>query len=186
MIIAAEYSFSNGCAIQKTLLQEVEDIIAVVDALSCKTKKSKEKTMKGKMLYSPTDLNNAFAQGFESKGWRKKRVSIPQPTIADHYRSGYLRKQMRPAYREIDFLKERLGIEVQFGVYQSMVYDVYVKFPIFRNLGYIDAGIEIVPVKSFTDEMSTSVPYFERFVWELKASGVVDIDIPVLIFGIDA
>ena len=55
---------------------------------------------------------------------------------------------MRPAYREIDFLKERLGIEVQFGKYAFMVYNVCAKMTIFRNLGYIDAGIEIVPVKS--------------------------------------
>ena len=189
MIIAAEYSFNDGHSIQKThpyLLQEVEDIIATVDASSCKTKKSKEKTMKGKMLYSPPDLNRAFDQGFGSKGWQKKRVLIPHTTTAVHYRRGYSPRQIRSAHREIDFLKERLGIEVQFGVYQSMVYDVYVKIPIFRNLGYIDAGIEIVPMKSFTDDMSTGVPYFERFVWESEACGVADIDIPVLIFGIDA
>ena len=67
-----------------------------------------------------------------------------------------------------------------------MVYNVCAKMTIFRNLGYIDAGIEIVPMKSFTEDMSTGVPYFERFVWESETRGVADIDIPVLIFGIDA
>ena len=57
---------------------------------------------------------------------------------------------------------------------------------IFSNLGLIDAGIEIVPVKSFADEMSTGVSYFEQFVWDLETRGVADIDIPVLIFGLDA
>ena len=57
---------------------------------------------------------------------------------------------------------------------------------IFRNLGHIDAGVEIVPVKGFADQMSTGVSYFEQFVWDLKARGVADIDIPVLIIGIDA
>ena len=56
---------------------------------------------------------------------------------------------------------------------------------IFRNLGYIDAGIEVVPVKSFADDMSTGVSYFEQFVWDLENRGVSDIDIPVLIYGID-
>ena len=92
---------------------------------------------------------------------------------------------MRPAYREIDFLKERLGIEVQFGKYAFMVYNVCAKMTIFRNLEYIDAGIEIVPVKSFADDMSTGVSYFEQFVWDLEQRGVADIDIPVLILGID-
>jgi len=50
----------------------------------------------------------------------------------------------------------------------------------------IDAGVEIVPVKSFADEMSSGVSYFEQFVWDLKNRGVADIDIPVMILGIDA
>ncbi|MDD9974957.1 MAG: BglII/BstYI family type II restriction endonuclease [Candidatus Poribacteria bacterium] len=186
MIIAAEYSFNNGDSIKEKyphLLQEVEDIIASVDASHYKTKESKEITMPGKMLYSPPDLNSAFAEGFESKGWQKKRVTCTYST--DHYRPGYSPKQMHPAYREMDFLKERLGIEVQFGKHSFMVYNACAKMTIFRNLGYIDAGIEIVPVKPFADDMSTGVSYFEQFVWDLETRGVADIDIPVLIFGID-
>lgn len=186
MIIAAEYSFNDRHSIQEThpyLLQEVKDIIATVDALHYKVKESKEITMPGKMLYSPPDLNSAFAQGFGAKGWQKKRVTCHYST--DYYRPGYLPKQMRPAYREIDFLKGRLGVEIQFGKYAFMVYNVCAKMTIFRNLGYIDAGIEVVPVKSFADDMSTGVSYFEQFVWDLENRGVSDIDIPVLIYGID-
>ena len=186
MIITAEYSFNDGHSIQEThphLLKEVEDIIAGVDASHHKTKESKEITMPGKMLYSPPDLNSAFAEGFESKGWQKKRVTCTYST--DHYRPGYSPKQMHPAYREMDFLKGRLGVEVQFGKYAFMVYNVCAKMTIFRNLGHIDAGIDIVPVKSFAGDMSTGVSYFEQFVWDLETRGVADIDIPVLIFGID-
>ena len=46
--------------------------------------------------------------------------------------------------------------------------------------------MEIVPVKTFVDEMSTGVSYFEPFVWDLDHRGVADIDIPVLILGIAA
>lgn len=49
----------------------------------------------------------------------------------------------------------------------------------------IDCGIEIVPVKGLADEMSTGVSYFEQFVWDLEHRGISDIDIPVLIIGID-
>ncbi len=187
MIIAAEYSFNGGDAIQKEythLSQDVKDIIASVDASQCKTKKSKEITMSGKMLYSPKDLNSVFAEGFKSKGWEKKRVKCNYPT--NYYLPGHTPKPMRQsAYREMDFLKEGLGVEIQFGKYAFMVYNVCAKMTIFHNLGYIDAGIEIVPIKSFADEMSTGVSYFEQFVWDLETRGVADIDIPVLIYGID-
>ena len=85
----------------------------------------------------------------------------------------------------MDFLKEKLGVEVQFGKYSFMVYNVAAKMTIFHNLGIIDAGVEIVPVKRFADQMSTGVSYFEQFIWDLEHRGVADIDIPVLILGID-
>jgi hypothetical protein len=83
-------------------------------------------------------------------------------------------------------VKEKLGVEVQFGKYAFMVYNVCAKMTIFHKLGHINAGIEIVPIKHFADQMSTGVSYFEQFVWDLQHRGVSDIDIPVLIVGIDA
>lgn len=187
MVIAAEYYFNGGEIIKDTrenLLNEVNSVIASVDALQCKTKISEEITMPGKMLFSPKDLNDAFAKGFEAKGWEKKRVKCDYPT--NYYREGYSPKPIRQtAYREMDFLKERLGVEVQFGKYAFMVYNVCAKMTIFHNLGYIDMGVEIVPIKSFADDMSTGVSYFEQFVWDLEKRGVANIDIPVIIYGID-
>ena len=86
----------------------------------------------------------------------------------------------------MDFLKENLGVEVQFGKYSFMVYNVAAKMTIFRNLGFIDTGIEVVPVKRFALQMSSGVSYFEQFVWDLEQRGVADIDVPVLILGIDS
>ncbi len=56
-------------------------------------------------------------------------------------------------FREMDFVKPgiKLGIEVQFGKYAFMVYNVCAKMTIFRNLGVIDTGIEIVPVKDMVN-----------------------------------
>jgi hypothetical protein len=107
------------------------------------------------------------------------------------YPSRYYLKEFTPpklnkgAFREIDFIKRNLGIEVQFGKYAFMVYNVCAKMTIFKKLGLINEGIEIVPVKSFVDYMSSGVSYFEQFVWDLEQRGVSDIDIPVLILGID-
>ena len=86
----------------------------------------------------------------------------------------------------MDFVKSKLGVEVQFGKYAFMVYNVCAKMTIFKNLQHIDCGIEIVPVKAFANEMSTGVSYFEQFLWDLEVRGVSNIDIPVLIIGIDA
>ena len=55
----------------------------------------------------------------------------------------------------MDFVKNKIGVEVQFGKYAFMVYNVCAKMTIFHNLGIINKGIEIVLVKEFADEMST-------------------------------
>ena len=84
----------------------------------------------------------------------------------------------------MDFVKDSLGVEVQFGKYSFMVYNVAAKMTIFKNLGVIEAGIEIVPVKELALQMSSGVSYFEQFTWDLEKRGVSNIDTPVLILGI--
>ena len=59
------------------------------------------------------------------------------------------------------------------------------KMTIFYNHNIIDAGIEIVPMKNMADQMSTGVSYFEQIKWDLQNRGVADIDIPVIVVGID-
>lgn len=187
--IVGEYPFNNGSVIRELyphLVDEVEAAINSVYAEVHRTKRSKEKTMVGRMLYNPASINASLQQQLYARRWKKHKVYCEYPT--EYYIPDYTphsaKRSPRP-YREIDFLKDNVGIEVQFGKYSFMVYNVCAKMTIFHNMGYIEHGIEVVPVKSFADEMSTGVSYFEQFVWDLSKRGVGDIDIPVLILGID-
>jgi hypothetical protein len=189
MIIAGVFSFKQGKdIIQAQYIEEmrdVEQIIAAVDSARCKTKTSREKTMLGRTLYSPRALNKAFNKEFESRGWNKCKVQCEYPN--QYYVTGIAPDNTsKGAFREMDFVKNRVGVEIQFGKYAFMVYNVCAKMTIFHNLGVIDVGIEIVPIKLFADEMSTGVSYFEQFVWDLEHRGVADIDIPVLVLGVTA
>ncbi|MBI3360246.1 MAG: restriction endonuclease [Chloroflexi bacterium] len=195
MIIAGIYSFHGGQdAIRSRFsseLEETEQIIAAIDSSKHKTKVSKEKTMPGRKLYKPGALNKAFKAEFEARGWQRHKVLCEYPiqyyTPAYSTSTSSTKKTRRPRpFREVDFVKNRVGIEVQFGKYAFMVYNVCAKMTIFHNMGLIDVGIEIVPLKAFADEMATGVSYFEQFVWDLEHRGVANIDIPVLILGIAA
>lgn len=137
-------------------------------------------------MFSPVSLNRAFKKAFaQFDGWRPVRVSCDYSDR--HYAEDYeTRITSRGAFREMDFVKRKLGVEVQFGKYAFMVYNVCAKMTIFHNLGHIDCGVEIVPVKALAQEMSSGVSYFEQFVRDLDHRGVADIDIPVLILGVDA
>ncbi len=189
MRIAGIYSFNDGVDVihrrYSDLLTEIENCIVSIDASQCKTKESEEITMPGAMLYSPVVLNTQFKNILYPIGWNPILVPCDYPT--QYYVTGYEPIPLRKgAFREMDFVKRRLGVEVQFGKYSFMVYNVAAKMTIFKNLSFIDTGIEIVPVKHLANEMSSGVSYFEQFLWDLEKRGVSNIDIPVMIIGIDA
>jgi len=188
MRIVGVYSFNGGREIIEAQfaaeLHEIEQVIAVVDSEKHKTKTSLEKTMPGRRLYSPRALNKAFKAKFEELDWHTFRIACEYP--GQYYVEGYQQdNSFSGAFREMDFVKNRVGVEIQFGKYAFMVYNVCAKMTIFHKLDVIDVGIEVVPVKEFANEMSTGVSYFEQFVWDLEQRGVSNIDIPVLVLGIN-
>jgi len=190
MRIAGIYSFNNGREVVEAqypkLLGEIKEVIASINEEDHKSKESEEITMSGQMLYAPKSLNKAFKADFARiGGWSPIRVKAEYSV--KHYEEGYKAAPMnRGAFREMDFVKQNLGVEVQFGKYAFMVYNVCAKMTIFQKLGHIKAGVEIVPMKAFVDQMSSGVSYFEQFVWDLEQRGVSNIDIPVMILGIAA
>src|SRR5579883_223609 len=78
MIVAGKFSFNGGdAAIQARyphLLPEIEKVIAAVKAEEHKTKESIEKTMLGRMLYSPSSLNRAFKEALNAMDWSRLRA----------------------------------------------------------------------------------------------------------------
>lgn len=192
MKIVARYDFNGGknsvFGKYKKEFDEIEFAINSIDAKNFKTKISEEKTMQGRMLFSPSEINKEFKLLLSQWGWKNHTVTCEY--IYGDFFQNYIqaRSSHVPPFRDMDFVKPGvgLGVEVQFGKYAFMVYNVCAKMTIFRNMGVIDTGIEIVPVKNFADEMSTGVSYFEQFAWDLEKRGVSNIDIPVLILGVDA
>jgi hypothetical protein len=181
MEIIAEFSFNNGKEFiekhHKEELREIREIISLVDASRFKTKISKEKTMAGRMLYSPKRINNEFMRLFKSRGWTPVRIDVRTfvPETGEIHRG----------FREMDLVKNKLGLELQFGKYAFMVYNILAKMTIFAKQGIIDSGVEIVPMLSLASEMSSGVSYFEQIKTDLEYRGISNIDIPVLVLGVD-
>lgn len=187
MRIVGKYHFNDP---KKTIesrykaeLEEIRQVISLVNASDHLLKESKEKTMMGRLLYSPSRLNKAFSTAFRELGWTNQRV--PSIYSTEYYLDDYVPiSKTREAFRDMDFVKNKLGVEVQFGKYSFMVYNVAAKMTIFRKLRIIKCGVEIVPVKELAKKMSSGVSYFEQFVWDLEQRGTSNIDTPVLILGI--
>ena len=88
MRIGARYSHLNGeeflIVHRKALWEEVLAVIESVDAESCRTKVSRERTKAGDLLYSPVDMNKAMETGFKARGWEQRKTEL-----LGHSRRGY-------------------------------------------------------------------------------------------------
>ena len=77
MRVVALYSFNGGKEqVEKYYQKELTEIYEVIQGVNAeehKVKESKEKTMLGRMLYSPLGLNVAFAREFKPRNWAKYR-----------------------------------------------------------------------------------------------------------------
>ena len=192
MQIVKRYSHKNGLTLlsqhKLTLLQEIETSIQSISAIDCLAKISSEpsKVKKwGGLLFSPIALNHYFVERLLIPHgwleWNEKRQKYQQPTLSfpdDTTISGADRR------RTMDGLKDGVGLEIQFGKYAFMGYDIFSKMIIFHKHSLIDYGIEIVLVQEMIDCMSTGVSAFEHIMIDFEYRGEADIDIPVLVLGI--
>lgn len=202
MKIVERYSHLNGYEYllvhQKKLWKEIESVISSVDANKCKTKISKEKTMKGKVLYSPIDMNSEFSHLLQDYGWKESRVSywvtkseqLIRKTLsmsADQQKAEIERagEEAIYSYNQTDFVKERVAIEVQFGKYSFVAYDLFVKHIAFYIGDQIDVGIEILPMKSLSKNMSSGVPYYEGEFYNVIRQGRGVPAVPLVIIGVE-
>lgn len=116
--------------------------------------------MIGRLLYDPRELNKLFKEAFRKKEFKELRdrydIKIPnyKPII-------------KGAYKQIDFVKDGILVEVQFGKYAFMFYDM-VKFQYFFNENKANVGVEIVACHNFQKQMSTGVSYDEQLVYDIE------------------
>lgn len=54
---------------ERKMWSEIEGVISTIDAAACKTKVSKEKTMRDRLLYSPTAINKCFKDELKKLDW---------------------------------------------------------------------------------------------------------------------
>ncbi|MEA3508080.1 MAG: BglII/BstYI family type II restriction endonuclease, partial [Synergistota bacterium] len=90
------------------------------------------------------------------------------------------------SYNQTDFVKDRVAIEVQFGKYAFVAYDLFVKHLAFYVRDHIDVGIEILPMKSLQSEMSSGVAYYEGEFYNVVRQGRGVPAVPLVLIGIES
>jgi hypothetical protein len=176
---------------------DIKRIVRSIDSEKYKTKVSKEKSMKGRLCYSPVELNARFCDGFHDAGWKESRTSY---WVTDDYDLIKKTLQMEPArqkieiesagkhpifsYNQTDFVKDRVAVEVQLGKYSFIAYDLFVKHLAFYVGDQIDLGIEILAMKSMQAQMSSGPGYYEGALYDLARQGRGVPAVPLILIGI--
>ncbi|OIO89091.1 MAG: BstYI [Anaerolineae bacterium CG2_30_64_16] len=180
MRIIYDYSHLGGSEILQVRYPECNrDIYEVITQIVAeRTKVSREKTKRGQRLYAPSDMNRQFREEFTRRGYRELRdtytITLPDSEIA-----------IPGAFKQIDFVKDKVLIEIQFGKYFAMFYDM-AKFQYFFNESKADVGVEIVPCHALHKQMSTGVAFGEQLVYDIERLKRHFPAVPVKVILIDA
>jgi len=201
MRIVETYSHLNGLEYlmvhKPTLWEELTQAIAAVDAEACRTKVSKEIRTKDKLLYSPIDMNCAMDAELAGRGWAEERTTywvtsdaklirrtLQMPAAEQKAEIEAAGAEPILSYNQTDFVKDRVAVEVQFGKYSFVAYDLFVKHMAFFVGDKIDVGIEVLPMKCLQTEMSSGVGYYEGELYNLIREGRGVPAVPLVMVGI--
>lgn len=201
MRIVEQYSHLNGLEFllvhKPSLWKEIQSIVKGIDASACRTKVSKEVRTKDKVLYSPIDMNRAMNKGFAKHKWTERRTSYWVTSDAKLIRKTLFMPPhqqkaeiegagLKPllSHNQTDFVKERIAVEVQFGKYAFVAYDLFVKHMAFFVGDQIDVGVEILPMKELQQEMSSGVGYYEGELYNLIREGRGVPAVPLVLIGV--
>ena len=89
------------------------------------------------------------------------------------------------SYNQTDFVKDRVALEVQFGKYSFVAYDLFVKHLAFYVGDRIDVGVEILPMKVLQSQMSSGVAYYEGEFYNVVRQGRGVPSVPLVLLGIE-
>lgn len=201
MRIEQYYSHLNGYEHIKVhkpaIWDELAEVISSIDAAACKTKRSKEKRKKGRVLYSPKAMNKCFHKSLAARRWEPSVTRywvtadhrLIRKTVgmsADEQKAEIEAAGAVPiaSYNQTDFIKDRIQVEVQFGKYAFVAFDMFVKHMAFYVGDQMDVGIEVLPMKSLQAEMSSGVPYYERGLYDLLRQGRSTPAVPLVVVGV--
>lgn len=203
MKIAQKYSHLNGeeylIVHHNDLYKEIKQVIASIDADQFRTKISKEKRKIGNKLLSPINLNEAFDKEFNKRKWIESRYNYYITLNRELMEKSVLmsakeqkefliangEKEPIFSYNQTDFVKNKIAVEVQFGKYAFVAFDLFVKHMLFYSGGVINLGIEILPTKKMQSQMSSGVAYYEGEVYNVMRQGRNSPPVPLLILGIE-
>jgi hypothetical protein len=209
MKIVYEHSHLNGKEYLQVHfpaeLKEIENVILQVNGDVWKKSAENVKKLRAQRsgkdfaeVYDQNNINYQFKELFRQAGWLGKRYTYfatPDERVAREVMSlppVEARKIIEenglipyPRGNQTDFMKNGIGIEVQFGKYAFVAYDFFVKHMTFFISGDINVGVEIIPTNSMMQRMDSGPANYEGEIFNLYRQGRNTPAVPLWVLGIE-
>ena len=176
MIKVYEHSHFGGAQV---LLADHPGVDAEINAIIAGVRPAAS-DKEGRRVYSAREINRHFRREFQARGYRELRdtytIELPNYPV-----------KIRGAFKQVDFVKGRVLVEVQLGKYFAMFYDM-AKFQYFFNENKADVGVEIVPCVHLKRGMSSGVSYGEQLIFDIERlrRHFPAVPVKVILVGMDA
>jgi hypothetical protein len=199
------YSYHNAVEVfQEEYEEELNDIFEVIERIPAKSifvKDSNESQYSDIFLASPVTMNHMILiEGlYEEKDWSvdhgaargkkyiEERGKEPK-SVSNSECALDIAQDQRWGKRTVDAIKNRVAVEIQFGKYAFMMYDVLAKFGHFTRANRMDIGVELVPSNQLYQTMPSGPGYYEQLKTELEhlPNGYISEEhrIPVMVLGV--
>lgn len=209
MKIAYEHSHLNGKEYLQIHfpgeLQEIINVITNVDGdvwkRSAERAKNERAQRAGKAyaeVYDQNAINVDFKEKFRNFGWNEKRYQYFATTdehtareimsLPANEAKTIIESRGFTAFKrgnQTDFMKNGIGIEVQFGKYAFVAYDFFVKHMTFFIAGDINVGVEIIPTNKMLQNMDSGPANYEGEIFNLYRQGRNTPAVPLWVLGIE-
>ena len=178
-----------------------DEIVSAINSIEANnfTKISKAKPTMGKTLYDQKALNKQFENILFPQEWESVTTQyyvtgdIPTAREIANIRDKDEQRRIiedngHVAFRtnnQVDFVKNRVALEVQFGKYFSVAYDLHVKHTFFFLRNDIDVGIEVVPTRAMCLKMDSGVAWYENELANVIREGRSNPTVPIVMIGIE-
>jgi hypothetical protein len=191
MRIVEWHSHLNGWEHIKVLKpRSWEDIEAATGGALLPTHTPDAFSMARSVHRSPSHLIRQIGEAFTRHGWQGLRSGYEAVWDTD-VDGSEPRLEMRETDRTWDeatsasyFLKDRIAVDVSLGRDSAIPFQLLAKHMAFYVGNVIDVGVEVLPMKAMSAEMSSGISYYEGELYNVIRQGRGVPAVPLVILGI--
>ncbi len=156
--------------------------------------KNKKEIKETRAIFNGGALNRKLKAEFKKEGWKAYwksyfKIDYSNHDVGEKKPSMKISDLDKPEktiityYKEVDFYRDNIGMEVQFAHDTSTSYDLFQKFPIFYKRKEIEVGIEICPTTEMMTHMTSKTSSYDKALNHILEFGK-DYKVPIILIGL--